>query len=318
LLIGLEYTFNKLSHINKLYKKDIVVIEKYHVDQTRNWVPSIFEDHIRKISWTIPFYLGVLSLVVACATVPHSGRKQLNFVPDGDLDALGARAYSELLVREPSCKDNKVNELVQQVANRVSKAAEEMDHPGFDWKVHVFDRDIPNAFCLPGGKIVVYTGILPYVKNEAGLATIIGHEIAHAVAKHGGERLSQQLALQGISKVGSEIFKDKDGNLDNKTKAVIGALGLGATIGLLLPYSRTHETEADRIGQLYMAKAGYDPSESIHLWERMAKINKPPIPVWLSTHPADQERIRNLKELLPEAKKSYDMAAVRYGLGASI
>ncbi len=275
-------------------------------------------DHVVRHSWIIQLCIIVMTLVVACATVPHSGRKQLNFMPDKDLDALGARAYSELLVREPSCEDQKVKDEINKVANRVSKAAEEMDHPGFDWKVHVVDRDIPNAFCLPGGKIVVYTGILRYVNNEAGLATIMGHEIAHAVARHGGERLSQQLALKGISSVGSEIFRNKDGKLDNKTKVAIGALGLGATIGVLLPYSRTHEMEADRIGQLYMAKAGYDPSESIHLWERMASIDKHPIPVWLSTHPTDQERLRNLKELLPEATKIYDKATIKYGLGEPI
>ncbi|MCL5123099.1 MAG: M48 family metallopeptidase [Deltaproteobacteria bacterium] len=269
--------------------------------------------------WTSPLLIFVaMSLIVSCATVPHTGRKQLNFLPDKDLDALGARSYSELLVREPSCNDSKINEAVKRVAKRVSAAAEELDHPGFDWKIHVVDRDIPNAFCLPGGKIVVYTGILPYVKNEAGLATIIGHEIAHAVARHGGERLSQQVAIQGISSVGSEIFKDEAGKLDNKTKAIIGALGLGATIGVLLPYSRTHEMEADRIGQLYMAKAGYDPSESIRLWERMAKINKPPIPVWLSTHPADQDRIQNLIKLLPEAQKLYIKALPKYGLGTAL
>ena len=269
--------------------------------------------------WTSPLLTFVaMSLIVSCATVPHTGRKQLNFLPDKDLDALGARSYSELLVREPSCNDSKINEAVKRVAKRVSAAAEELDHPGFDWKIHVVDRDIPNAFCLPGGKIVVYTGILPYVKNEAGLATIIGHEIAHAVARHGGERLSQQVAIQGISSVGSEIFKDEAGKLDNKTKAIIGALGLGATIGVLLPYSRIHEMEADRIGQLYMAKAGYDPSESIRLWERMAKINKPPIPVWLSTHPADQDRIQNLIKLLPEAQKLYIKALPKYGLGTAL
>lgn len=266
----------------------------------------------------LPIWLGLISFIAACATVPHTGRKQLNLVSDKDLDALGARAYSELLVREPTSKDEKVNQLVQRVADQVSKAAENVDHPGFDWKVHVVDKDIPNALCLPGGKIVVYTGILQYVKNEAGLATIIGHEIAHAVARHGGERLSQQLALQGISSIGAEIFKDKEGKLDNKTKAVLGALGLGATVGVLLPYTRTHELEADRIGLLYMAKAGYDPAESIHLWERMGKVDKPPIPVWLSTHPTDKERIQNLRELLPGAKQNYDKAPVKYGAGASV
>ncbi|MFH0958705.1 MAG: M48 family metallopeptidase, partial [Pseudomonadota bacterium] len=228
-------------------------------------------------------FIGLTVLISACATVPHTGRKQLNFLPDKDLESLGARAYSELIKREPESTDPKVNELVQTVASRISKAAESLDSPGFDWKVHVAEKDVPNAFCLPGGKIVVYTGILPYVKNEAGLAAIIGHEIAHAVARHGGERLSQQLAIQGASTIGSELFKDKEGKLDNKTKATIGALGLGATVGVVLPYSRTHELEADRIGQLYMAKAGYDPQESINLWNRMGQINKPPIPVWLST-----------------------------------
>jgi predicted Zn-dependent protease len=262
--------------------------------------------------------IGLAVLIAACATVPHTGRKQLNFLPDKDLDSLGARTYSELLKREPECKDPKINEFVQTVAGRVSKAAEGVDHPGFDWKILVVEKDIPNAFVLPGGKIVVYTGILPFVKNEAGLAAVIGHEIGHAVARHGGERLSQQLAIQGVSAIGSELFKDKEGKLDNQTKAVIGALGLGATVGVILPYSRTHELEADRIGQLYMAKAGYDPQESIHLWERMGKINKPPIPVWLSTHPADDERIKNLKELAPEAKKIYEQSPVKYGQGTAI
>jgi predicted Zn-dependent protease len=262
--------------------------------------------------------IALVVLFAACATVPHTGRKQLNFVPDKDLDSLGARAYSELLKKEPGCKDQKVNELVQSVASRLSKAAEGVDGPDFDWKVHVVDRDIPNAFCLPGGKIVVYSGILPYVKNEAGLAAIIGHEIAHAVARHAGERLSQQLTIQGISSIGSELFKDKEGKLDNKTKAAIGALGLGATFGVILPYSRTHELEADRIGQLYMAKAGYDPQESINLWERMGKISKSQMPVWLSTHPTDDERLKNLRELEPEARKLYEKSPVKYGQGATI
>ncbi len=271
-----------------------------------------------KIIGVVGLSIGLAVLIAACATVPHTGRKQLNFLPDKDLDSLGARTYSELLKREPECKDPKINEFVQTVAGRVSKAAEGLDRPGFDWKILVVEKDIPNAFVLPGGKIVVYTGILPFVKNEAGLAAVIGHEIGHAVARHGGERLSQQLAIQGVSALGSELFKDKEGKLDNQTKAVIGALGLGATVGVILPYSRTHELEADRIGQLYMAKAGYDPQESIQLWERMGKINKPPIPVWLSTHPADDVRIKNLKELAPEAKKIYEQSPVKYGQGTAI
>jgi len=156
----------------------------------------------KKIIGVVGLSIGVAVLIAGCATVPHTGRKQLNFLPDKDLDSLGARTYSELLKREPECKDPKINEFVQTVAGRVSKAAEGVDRPGFDWKILVVEKDIPNAFVLPGGKIVVYTGILPFVKNEAGLAAVIGHEIGHAVARHGGERLSQQLAIQGVSAIG--------------------------------------------------------------------------------------------------------------------
>ena len=150
------------------------------------------------------------------------------------------------------------------------------------------EKDIPNAFVLPGEKESC-TGNWPFVKIGAGFAAVIGHEIAHAVARHGGERLSQQLAIQGVSALGSELFKDKEGKLDNKTEAIIGTFGLGATVGVILPYSRTHELEAEGIGQLYMAKAGYDPQESIHLWEEWGKSIHPqyrcgcqPIPLTMS------------------------------------
>lgn len=257
-------------------------------------------------------------LLAACATVPHTGRKQLNFVSDKQLNALGAKAYSEVLTREPLSKNKKLNDTVKRVADRISKIADETDKPGFEWDVKLIDKDVPNAFCLPGGKLVIYKGILPFAKTEAGLAAIIGHEVAHAVARHGGERLSQQLTLEGVSAIGSEIFRSTDGKLDAKTRAVIGALGLGATIGVILPYSRTHEFEADRIGQTYMAKAGYDPEEAVRLWDRMASIKKPPIPPWLSTHPADEERVKKLSELTPDAQKQYSQAKDKFGLGIQL
>lgn len=256
--------------------------------------------------------------MLGCATVPHTGRRQLNMVSDQQLNALALKAFNEVIAKEESCKDPRINETVKRVFERVSKAAESTDKPGFKWDVRVIEKDSPNAFCLPGGKVVVFTGILPYVKNEAGLAAVIGHEIAHAVARHGGERMSQQLALKGAVAAGGEILKKEDGKLDDKSKMILGAMGMGGMIGVILPYSRIHEIEADRIGQLYMAAAGYDPSECSQLWERMAKINKPPIPVWLSTHPPDAERIRKLNESLPEARKVYQSSQTRYGLGASI
>ncbi|MBI4964950.1 MAG: M48 family metallopeptidase [Desulfomonile tiedjei] len=253
-----------------------------------------------------------------CATVPHTGRKQLNVVSDSQLNTLAIKAFDEVASKEPESKDKGFNEIVRRVTDRVSQAAEKVDHPRFDWKVRVIDKDVPNAVCLPGGKIVVFTGLRPYLKNEAGLAAVISHEVAHAVARHGGERLSQQLAMRGAVSAGGEILKNKDGSLDTKSRIALGALGLGGTLGVILPYSRVHEFEADRIGLIYMARAGYDPSEAVRLWERMSKIKKPPIPVWLSTHPADEDRISKMKELLPEAEKLYRSAGQKCGLGEAL
>jgi predicted Zn-dependent protease len=268
--------------------------------------------------WRLGLSLSLVWVLISCATVPHTGRRQFNMVSDNRLDGLGSQAFNEIVAHEPASKDGQLIDIVKKVASRVTKAAEAMDKPGFNWDVRVIDRDNPNAVCLPGGKIIVHSGLVPYAKNEAGLAAIIAHEIAHAVARHSGERLSQQVALRGAIDIGKEMLKQKEGNLDNKTKLLLGALGLGGTLGIVLPYSRIHEFEADRIGQLYMARAGYDPAEAVKVWERMSKVTKPPIPVWLSTHPADEERVRRLREFLPEAEKSYSEAQVKYGIGSPL
>jgi len=265
------------------------------------------------IRWVLLCVLIVL--VVGCASVPHTGRRQLNIVSDSQLNSLALKAFNEITAKEPESKDQRLKEIVRRVADRVSKAAEDIDQPGFDWEVRLIDKDVPNAFCLPGGKIVVYTGLVPFAKNEAGLAAVIAHEVAHAVVRHGGERLSQQVALQGALSVGGEILRNKDGSLDKRSQLILGAMGMGAALGVVLPYSRTHEFEADRIGQIYMARAGYDPAESVRLWERMSKIKKPPIPVWLSTHPADEDRVRKLREMLPDGRKYYDEAPSKHGTG---
>ena len=268
--------------------------------------------------WRLSLSLSLLCLLVSCATVPHTGRRQFNMVSDDRLDGLGSQAFSEIIAHEPASKDGRLVDIVKKVTGRVTKAAEAMDKPGFNWDVRVVEKDNPNAVCLPGGKIIVHSGLVPYAKNEAGLAAILAHEIAHAVARHSGERLSQQVALHGAIDIGKEMLKQKEGKLDNKTKLLLGALGLGGTLGIVLPYSRIHELEADRIGQLYMARAGYDPAEAVQVWERMSKVTKPPIPIWLSTHPADEERVRKLREFLPEAEKSYSEAQVKYGIGSPL
>ncbi|MBI5571987.1 MAG: M48 family metallopeptidase [Desulfomonile tiedjei] len=262
--------------------------------------------------------LVVLAMISACATVPHTGRNQFNMVSDAQLNELALKVFDEIGSKEPASTDKRLGEIVKRVVDRVSKAAESLDGPAFKWDIRVIDKDIPNAFCLPGGKIVVYSGIVPYAKNEAGLAAVVAHEVAHAVARHGGERLSQKLALRGAITAGGEVLKGKDGKLDPKVQMALGALGMGATIGVVLPYSRLHELEADRIGQIYLAKAGYDPATAIDLWDRMSKIKKPPIPVWLSTHPADEERVEKLRESLPETQKYYDAATAKYGRGVPL
>jgi predicted Zn-dependent protease len=258
----------------------------------------------------------LLTTLCTCASVPHSGRRQFNMISDRQLNSLGAKAFSEVVDKEPESQDKRLKAIVSRVAERVGKAAESMDKPNFDWEVRLVENDTPNAFCLPGGKIVVYTGMLKYAKNEAGLAAIVAHEVAHAVARHGGERLSQKLALHGALAVGEEALKNKDGSVSGTGRLVLGALGIGGTVGVLLPYSRIHELEADQIGQMYMAKAGYDPAESVRVWDRLSRIKKPPIPVWLSTHPADAERVRKLRESLPDAEKIYQETPRKYGLGS--
>ncbi len=220
--------------------------------------------------------LLIILFVLGCATVPHSGRRQFNIVSDQQLNSLAMKAFNEIVAKEPEAQDGKLKQIVARVTDRISRAAEFTDKPNFKWAVRVIEKDQPNAFCLPGGKIVVYSGIIPFAKNEAGLAAIIAHEVAHAVARHGGERLSQHLALRGAVSLGGELLKKKDGTLDTTARIALGALGMGGTIGIILPYSRLHELEADRIGQIYMARAGYDPAEAVNLWERMSKIKSRP------------------------------------------
>lgn len=270
---------------------------------------------LRRGSQTIVL-LALIAAIAACASVPHTGRRQFNMISDTRLNALAAKAFNEVTEKEPESKDERLTSVVKRVTQRISQAAESLDRPGFNWDVRVIEKEDPNAFCLPGGKIVVNTGIARYAKNEAGLAAILAHEVAHATARHGGERLSQKTLLDGAMAVGGEAIKDKDGTVSERGRLILSALGLGGVVGVILPYSRIHEFEADRIGQLYMAKAGYDPAESVRVWDRLSRIKKPPIPVWLSTHPADQDRVRKLREFLPDARKLYEDAATKYGQGS--
>jgi len=241
-------------------------------------------------------------LLSACETVPITGRRQLQILGERNEVQMGLTAYRDTLKKEKISDDPGLNDLVQRVGRRIAEATGKTD---FQWEFKVVDNDkMVNAFCLPGGKVAVYTGILPFTGDEAGLATVVGHEVAHAIARHGGERISQQLAVEGLVAVTALSLAESD---SKKANLYAGLLGVGATVGLLLPYSRIQESEADRLGLIYMAKAGYDPRTAVDFWRRMAEAAKGKSKQFelLSTHPADATRIRGIEMWLPEALSYY-------------
>ena len=252
-------------------------------------------------------------LVSGCGSAPLTGRSQIMLLDAGQERALGLQAYQQVMSQERLSNNGNLNAMVERVGRRIAAAAENPPNnmwraPGFDWEFKVVEKNIPNAFCLPGGKVAVYTGLLPIAKTEAGLAVVIGHEVAHALARHGAERISDHMVMQlGVAAAGVAIASSASGRNRAHTPLIIGALGAGATVGYLLPMSRTQESEADRIGLVLMALAGYDPHEGVGLWQRMAaaKANQPRQSEWLSTHPADETRIANIRGWLPEAMKYY-------------
>ena len=242
------------------------------------------------------------ALLVGCQTVPETGRRQLNFMSSGEEMQLGLSSFEKMKQETPINKDPALNAQVQRVGRRIAAVA---PLPGAQWEFVVFDSKEVNAFCLPGGKVGIYTGILPITKDDLGLATVIGHEVAHAVARHGGERMSEATLLQ----TGGQVLGAGLSASDPRMQAIATTVyGVGAQVGLALPHSRTQESEADHIGLLYMARAGYDPGAAVAFWQRFADYNAKGgsgTPWFLRTHPLDETRIRQLKEWLPQAKKEY-------------
>jgi predicted Zn-dependent protease len=236
-----------------------------------------------------------------CATVPETGRSQLLLFPDSQLNRLGVDAYQEILKKEKVSKDPEANALVRRVGERIAAASGK----DYEWEYTVIDDPkMVNAFCLPGGKIAVYTGILPVTRDDAGLAVVMGHEVAHATARHGAERMSQGALAQAVAAGGGLALGGGD---PQKTKLIVGALGAGASVGYILPFNRRQESEADRIGLRYMARAGYEPEAAIPFWERMGQAaqGKSRPPEFLSTHPSGETRIRQIREWLPEARSEF-------------
>jgi predicted Zn-dependent protease len=237
-----------------------------------------------------------LAWAVACATSP-TGRSQLIALPDSQLDQMGIQSFDQLKKDTPIEADPSWNAYVKCIALPVAAQA----RADGNWEVVVFKDETPNAFALPGGKIGVHTGILKVAKSDAQLAAVLGHEVGHVIARHGNERVSQQMAAQLGMALVSASGKVSDG--------VVGLLGAGAQVGILLPFSRTQESEADVIGLDYMSRAGFDPRESIELWKNMAAASggKSP-PQWLSTHPSNQARMDGLQAHMTESMAKYEQA----------
>jgi predicted Zn-dependent protease len=249
--------------------------------------------------------------LVSCATVPLTGRKSLSLIPDSELLSLSNDQYATVLKEAKLSTDQEEVQMVTRVGKRIAAAAEEfLKESGagdkiknYKWEFNVIkDAKTANAWCMPGGKVAVYTGILPFTKNEAGLAVVLGHEVAHAIAEHGNERMSQALIAQ-LGGVALAVALAKQP--EETTQLFMAAYGITANVGVLLPYSRLHESEADRIGLTLMAKAGYDPHEAVRFWQAMSAQGGSRPPALLSTHPAPESRIEKIKSYIPEAMRYY-------------
>ncbi|MDZ4810884.1 MAG: M48 family metallopeptidase [Bacteroidota bacterium] len=268
-----------------------------------------FNKMIQKIT---SFFI-LSSLFIACSNNALTGKKQLTLLPESELQTMAIGEYQTFLSSNKviSASNNRDAEMVKRVGNRIVKAVETYyadkgmsdKLAGFKWETNLVEDKNVNAWCMPGGKIVVYTGILPVTQNEAALAAVMGHEVSHALLQHGNQRMSQGL----LATVGQVALAVAVANKPQETQNLfLGAYGAGAQLGILLPFSRKHELEADRYGLIWTAMAGYNPQEAIGLWERMEKLSngqKPP--EFLSSHPTEGRRIQQLQQFMPEALTYY-------------
>lgn len=241
------------------------------------------------------FLITLIFTLAACATVPYTKRRQFNLIGPGQEVALGEQAYQEVTSKIPPSTNEEWQRRVSEIGRRIADAANE---PNYKWEFTVLKSKEINAFCLPGGKVAFYEGIMPICGDNNGIAVVMGHEIAHALAHHGAERVSQGLGANLVAEI---LAVGLSNSSPENQRAVMQMYGLGAQFGVLLPFSRKQELEADQIGLILMAKAGYDPREAVPFWRRMsqqAKGEKPP--EFLSTHPSDERRIRDIQKLLPE------------------
>ncbi len=257
---------------------------------------------MKKSFYFLPLLLGVALWSTGCHTVPQTGRSALHLMPSDQLASMAAAQFGQLKQETPISRDPTYNAMLQRVGERIAYVAAP-DMPNAQWEFVVFDDDEQiNAFAMPGGKVAVYTGIFKVAKTDADLAVVVGHEIAHVAAGHGNERVSHQLLAAG----GALALQIGTSDMDSSDRQLLlAAYGAGATVGVILPYSRYHESEADEIGLIYAAKAGYDPRAAIGFWERMEAQKGGAPSEFLSTHPAGSTRIKKLNELMPNAYQVY-------------
>jgi len=266
---------------------------------------------MRQILISFVIVIATLFLFQTCSSVPLTGRSQLNMIPSSEMLTMSFQQYDQFLKESKVITNTAEVSMVKQTGAKIQNAVERYMSEnklsdrlkGYNWDFNLVEDDQVNAWCMPGGKVVVYTGILPVTQDETGLAVVMGHEIAHAIAEHGNERMSQQL-LQQVGAVSLMVAMQDE---PAETQALwLGVYGVGTTVGIMLPYSRTHESEADHLGLIFMAMAGYDPHAAPEFWKRMAasKQGGSP-PEFLSTHPSDQTRIEDITSWIPEAMKYY-------------
>lgn len=260
---------------------------------TRHWKGFCYRRPMKLFAQTLTLSLTVLSL--SCATTT-TGRKQLKLLPDRQMDSLGQQSFEEMKAKVPSERSGANVNYVRCVADSITRLPEVQSQTK-DWEVVVFKDETANAFALPGGKIGVHTGMLKVAKNQDQLAAVLGHEVGHVLAKHGNERVSQQLLESGaMLAISKGIGEDNP-----QSGLILGAIGLGTQLAVLLPFSRQHESESDAIGLDLMAKAGFDPQQSVQLWKNMAAAGGGKPPEFLSTHPSDSTRIQGLESKMGQA-----------------
>lgn len=261
---------------------------------------------MKELKWIL-LLIVVLGLM-QCATVPITGRKQLIILPENEMVAMSLTSYGDFLKANKLSNHTENTRRVKEVGARIAKAVEiylreqgmESLIKNYQWEFNLVQSQEVNAWCMPGGKVVVYEAILPICQNDNGLAVVMGHEIAHAVARHSNERMSQQMVLQAGNIAAAYALKNKP----EETQILLGtAIGLGSNYGVMLPFSRKHELEADQLGLIFMTIAGYNPEEAIPFWTRMSSLSGQKPPEFMSTHPSDEHRIQKIRSLLPEMNK---------------